>query len=114
MITDTDGQPTMLPPLITVVFISMIKDGFEDYNRHCEDDKENNSMAIKIENGQQVPVRWGEIVVGDILLIKQNDFFPADLILLSCSDQDGVCYVETKNLDGETNLKNKQVAKDLQ
>ena len=41
----------MLPPLITVVLISMIKDGYEDYVRHCEDDNENNAITTKIENG---------------------------------------------------------------
>ena len=35
------------------------------------------------------------------------------MVLISCSEEDGVCYVETKNLDGETNLKNKNVPKDL-
>ena len=35
------------------------------------------------------------------------------MVLLSCSDEEGVAYVETKNLDGETNLKNKYVNKDL-
>ena len=103
----------MLPPLITVVVISMFKDGYEDYIRHCEDDKENNSETIKIEDGQQVTTRWGDVLVGDILLVRQNNAFPADMVLISCSEEDGVCYVETKNLDGETNLKNKNVPKDL-
>jgi hypothetical protein len=42
-ITISNGQPTMLPPLITVILISMFKDGYEDYVRHCEDDNENNA-----------------------------------------------------------------------
>lgn len=48
---------------------------------------------------------WKKVEVGDIILLKENDPIPADLIVLSTSDQDGACFVETKNLDGETNLK---------
>lgn len=35
--------------------------------------------------------------------------FPADLVLLSSGHPEGVCYIETMNLDGETNLKLKKV-----
>lgn len=36
---------------------------------------------------------------------------PADILLLRTSDSNGMCYIETKNLDGETNLKHKNVEK---
>ncbi|AAS54610.2 AGR120Cp [Eremothecium gossypii ATCC 10895] len=54
---------------------------------------------------------WKDIRVGDIVRIHNNDEIPADIILLSTSDADGACYVETKNLDGETNLKVRQSLK---
>lgn len=43
--------------------------------------------------------------IGDIVLLRNNDQVPADIIVLSTSEEDGLCYLETKNLDGETNLK---------
>ena len=49
MISISDGKATMVPPLITVVLVSMIKDGYEDYVHHCEDNKENNSMTVKLD-----------------------------------------------------------------
>ncbi|CAI4061554.1 hypothetical protein SUVZ_05G2470 [Saccharomyces uvarum] len=54
---------------------------------------------------------WKGVKVGDIIRIHNNDEIPADIILLSTSDADGACYVETKNLDGETNLKVRQSLK---
>jgi magnesium-transporting ATPase (P-type) len=45
--------------------------------------------------------------------VLEDSFAPADILLLSSSDQKGVCYVETKNLDGETNLKIKNVHRDI-
>ena len=53
------------------------------------------------------------MAVGDLVRVPEDSFFPADLLVVSSSEPEGALYVETKNLDGETNLKLKSVAKDL-
>ncbi|KAI8997635.1 hypothetical protein BDB01DRAFT_846265 [Pilobolus umbonatus] len=51
---------------------------------------------------------WQDLKVGDIVYLRNNDAVPADIVILSTSEPDGLCYVETQNLDGETNLKIKR------
>jgi len=48
---------------------------------------------------------WKNVQVGDFVRIYNDEQIPADVVVLSTSDPDGACYIETKNLDGETNLK---------
>lgn len=54
---------------------------------------------------------WKNVRVGDFVRIRNNDEIPADIVVIATSDSDGACYVETKNLDGETNLKVRQALK---
>ncbi|CBZ55561.1 putative ATPase 2 [Neospora caninum Liverpool] len=56
---------------------------------------------------------WASVEIGDIVVCFRNAFFPADLLLLASSDSHGVAFVETAGLDGEGNLKVKQMQKDL-
>lgn len=46
--------------------------------------------------------------MGNIVKVVRDEHFPADLVLLASSDENGFCYIETSHLDGETNLKSKQ------
>lgn len=48
---------------------------------------------------------WKDVRVGDFVRLYNDEEIPADIVVLSTSDADGACYIETKNLDGETNLK---------
>lgn len=60
---------------------------------------------LRIRHGNQQHVYWERIRVGDIVKVQSDDSFPADLLCLSSSDTNGVAYVETSQLDGETSLK---------
>ena len=56
---------------------------------------------------------WKKVVVGDFIKLQSDEIIPADLLLLNSSDANSICHIETANLDGETNLKQKEVVKGL-
>ncbi|XP_047323463.1 putative phospholipid-transporting ATPase 9 [Impatiens glandulifera] len=96
-------------PLTIVIGISMMKEGIEDWRRKQQDIEVNN-RKVKAHKGNGVfqHTEWKNLRVGDVVKVDKDDFFPADLLLLSSCYDDAICYVETMNLDGETNLKLKQ------
>lgn len=53
-------------------------------------------------------IQWQDIRVGDIIRLRRDEDVPADVILLHATGPNGVAYIETMALDGETNLKSKQ------
>ncbi|WWC87350.1 uncharacterized protein L201_002239 [Kwoniella dendrophila CBS 6074] len=50
---------------------------------------------------------WEDVRVGDFVKIYDGEQFPADILICSTSEEEDVAYIETKNLDGETNLKSR-------
>ena len=52
-------------------------------------------------------VTSSDIKVGMLVKVKEDEFFPCDMYILNSSLKKGLCFIETKNLDGETNLKHK-------
>jgi P-type E1-E2 ATPase len=53
-------------------------------------------------------IKWMDVKVGNYLIIRSDENIPADMVIISTSEPEQVCFVETKNLDGETNLKVKR------
>ncbi|KAH7165665.1 hypothetical protein EDB81DRAFT_261120 [Dactylonectria macrodidyma] len=73
---------------------------------HMLDDLE--SRAIGTAASPWVLVQWDHIRVGDIIRLRRDDAAPADIALLNATGPNGIAYIETMALDGETNLKSKQ------
>ncbi|KAJ1613484.1 P-type ATPase [Cryptosporidium canis] len=157
-ISSTNGIPTLAFPLIFVLFVGAVKDGWEDLNRHNNDrienerevivikrfpfinyihgrtlacdleevDKSNNKspslkhvISFKNENKDESDRRnsWfldiegserstsRELKVGDIVILRNHETIPADIVLLSTSSENGDVFIDTSSLDGESNLK---------
>ncbi|XP_042840947.1 phospholipid-transporting ATPase IB isoform X3 [Panthera tigris] len=102
------GRYTTLVPLIIILTIAGIKEIVEDFKRHKADNAVNKKKTIVLRNGMWHTVMWKEVAVGDIVKVGDGQCLPADMVLLSSSEPQAMCYVETANLDGETNLKIRQ------
>ncbi|CAI5783841.1 probable phospholipid-transporting ATPase VD isoform X1 [Podarcis lilfordi] len=103
---------TMIP-LIVVLTIIAVKDGVEDYAKYQLDKKINNIVTQVYCRNKKAYVEkfWKDVKVGDFIRLLCNEEIPADMVLIYTSDGDGICHIETSSLDGETNLKQRQVVR---
>jgi phospholipid-transporting ATPase len=92
-------------PLIFVFVFSAGKEAIEDYARYAADTRANNVPYSIIRNGTIHKELSMNIRPGDIFYVEKGEKFPVDAMLISSSYEDGTCFVETAELDGETNLK---------
>ncbi|XP_056106258.1 phospholipid-transporting ATPase VB [Rhinichthys klamathensis goyatoka] len=105
-------QPEVaLIPICVILALTAVKDGWEDFRRYQSDQQLNNMPCFIFSRKQMrlVKRRWKDVRVGDFVRVLSNQIIPADILLLHTSDPNGVCHMETANLDGETNLKQRRV-----
>ena len=109
----TTGTYTTIVPLLIFVSISMAKEGYDDVRRWRLDKEENNRDTLVLDrewhsshqdNTQWKSIKWHDVKVGDVLLLRRNDAIPADLALLHAESLSGAAYIEVRKLptkDGE-------------
>ena len=110
-ISYSNGSPIMLIPFSFIVLINGIKDLYEDIKRRKMNNIDNNRLCEAYDTNKKkfVNKKWEEIKLGDIIKIKKNEIICCDMILLESSESNGICFVEPKNINGETNLYTKQI-----
>ncbi|XP_049899159.1 phospholipid-transporting ATPase VB [Epinephelus moara] len=109
-------QPEVaLIPICVILSLTALKDAWEDFRRYQSDKKLNNTPCFiySRKEKQFMERRWKDVRVGDFVRVVCNEIVPADLLLLHTSDPKGVCHIETSNLDGETNLKQRRAMSGL-
>ena len=111
-ISNTDGMPVTGGTLLFILLVDAFFSVLEDARRHRAD-KIANSNPCHIFDPHTAScstLPTSRIRVGDVVQILNYEVVPADVLILGVAGKDSnstsrVCYVETKSLDGETNLK---------
>ncbi|GAB1221071.1 hypothetical protein ENUP19_0063G0031 [Entamoeba nuttalli] len=92
-------------PLVFVLTVAVLKELFDEIHTRIQDGKINNQIYTKLTDKGEIKVKSKDIQVGDIILMNKNERVPADMIALHTTGKNGLCFVKTTQLDGETDWK---------
>ena len=100
-----------------VLLVTAVKEAYEDYLRFKADNELNHRLTEVLDRGARDTLRstrWQDVRVGDVVRVMQDQPLPADVVLISTARAEtGTCFIDTCNLDGETNLKTRQALEPL-
>lgn len=119
---------TYIAPLAFVIAITMGKEAYDDYSRYLRDKEANSTKYLvllphsaqlesadaELPRPQTRTTPSSSIRVGDLVLLEKNQRVPADMVLLTTSEEEGTCFIRTDQLDGETDWKLKVAVPETQ
>lgn len=104
-VSTTGGIPTQYQPLLFILCVSGLRAASEDWNKHKADAKRNSyPYEILGQDGKFKTVQSGELKVGNIVKVKQDEMIPCDVVFIGSALTKGHCFIDKANLNGETKL----------
>ena len=113
-ILSTKSASSALIPFLMVIGIGLVMDLIEEIKRYRNDLQTNNTNTKVYKNGTFINKKWSDIKIGNMIKVKKDEIIPADLLVLCSSNKDSAFYLQTANLDGESNLKQRETLIDTQ
>lgn len=107
------GYQSQIVPLAIVLIFAAVKDGIEDYKRYLADRAANRVPVTAIRKGKPLETLAQNLIPGDIIYMEKGEKAAADAVVLSSSYKDGSFFIDTAELDGETNLKRRSAPSEL-
>ncbi|XP_045058203.2 phospholipid-transporting ATPase IK isoform X2 [Desmodus rotundus] len=99
---------TLFTPFVCLLVIRATRDLVDDIGRHRSDRTVNNRPCQVLVGKSFLWKKWRDLCVGDLVRLHKDNIVPADVLLLASTEPSSLCYVETADIDGETNLKFRQ------
>ena len=94
-----------LTPFCVVLIISLIREAIEDYKKYKDDERINKTKVLIYKPPSFMKTESKNVKVGNIIKIKKGQIIPADVLIIKTSLENGFCYMQTTNLDGESAFK---------
>jgi len=96
----------MIGTFALVLVFTILKEGFEDLQRHKQDRELNSkeSLVFDTQALKFINKQWRDIKAGELIKVRKDEEFPSDIVLMKSDNESGIVYVDTMNLDGEVSL----------